>query len=290
MGAGANVVVRTPLAFIMMKTITISRTVKTAVEVTPRVLEVAAMFGLGVDDQRERAVVPRCEIPLPHLNGRSGIVFVTGPSGSGKSTILKLIAETVERGCGEQRCTIVRFDQLPALPDVSLVDVFCSESMPLDRALMLLSLTGLNEAFVMLRRPSQLSDGQRYRLRLAQAMALLCASAVPRTAQDLRQNPTHLRSASPASVMVNGDESHHNDHGERAMVDAAVVIADEFGSTLDRITAMTVARNLRRWVTKHSPLPVSFIVATAHDDLLEALEPDVLVWKGLGEAVEVVTR
>ena len=34
----------------------------------------------------------------------------------------------------------------------------------------------------------------------------------------------------------------------------------------------------------------TFIAASAHDDLLEGLEPDVLVWKGLNDQIEVVTR
>ena len=83
MGAEANRLFASRKAFIVHKTIAIEQTVKTAVEPTPHVLQVAAMFGLGVDETRAIAVVPRCEIPLPHLNGRSGIVFVTGPSVQG---------------------------------------------------------------------------------------------------------------------------------------------------------------------------------------------------------------
>lgn len=62
---------------------------------SPRVLEVAAMFGLGVDEARTMTIVPPCKIPLP----MPGIVFITGPSGSGKSTILRLIVQRLrERG------------------------------------------------------------------------------------------------------------------------------------------------------------------------------------------------
>ena len=260
------------------------------------------MFGLGVDDTREISVVPRCEIPLPHLNGRSGIVFVTGPSGSGKSTILKLIADTVERDglrrgkplragdtdrkrAHDSCCLLLRFDQLPELPDVPLVDVFQEPGMTLARTMMLLSVAGLNEAFVMLRRPSELSDGQRYRLRLVQVMAMVfdCISAPP--AQDLRLNPT-----APGLEVADCGGATQLRCCACAAFESAVVIADEFGSTLDRITAKTIARNLRRWLTKHSPMPMSVVCATTHDDLLEALEPDVLVWKGLGEELEVATR
>ena len=72
--------------------VSIERRVPTAVEPGDRVLEVAAMFGLGVDDQQKRTVVPRTDLDL-----RGGeIIFITGPSGSGKSTILRCIAD--ERG------------------------------------------------------------------------------------------------------------------------------------------------------------------------------------------------
>jgi ABC-type ATPase with predicted acetyltransferase domain len=299
----------------MTSTITISRSVKTAVQPTQRVLQVASMFGLGVDQSHEIAVVPRCEIPLPHLAGRSGIVFVTGPSGSGKSTIVRLIGEEIDRSaktcrpiaCRQEpgdnpalrdrvdsrapshsRCLLLRFDALPPLDDVALVDALVDAlaggRLALDRTLMLLSVAGLNEAFVMLRRPSELSDGQRYRLRLAQVMAMLIASRDASGAADLRHNPTQ-----DSDVVSDADQvAAAVDKG--VPVENAVVLADEFGATLDRITAKTMARNLRRWLSKHAPLPVSFICATTHDDLLEALEPDVLVWKDLGENVEVVTR
>lgn len=274
-----------------MRTIPISKSISAAVEPSQRVLEVAAMFGLGVDAAQTINIVPRCDIPLPHLCDKSGVVFITGPSGSGKSTILKLLAEAIEpaalsivathppglesanqsKQCGSavavasssaavdhaqqpnrSRCLLLRFDNMPSLPETPLVDLFAGDDLPLERALMFLSLAGLNEAFVMLRKPAELSDGQRYRLRVAHVMALIWQ--------------------------------------KRRSIGRAAVIADEFGSTLDRITAKTISRNVRRWLSKHAPLPVSFICATTHDDLLEDLQPDVLVWKGFGEDVEVVTR
>ena len=63
-----------------------------------------------------------------------------------------------------------------------------------------------------------------------------------------------------------------------------MILADEFGATLDRLTAMNIARGMAKWVrnTTHT-----FSAATTHDDLLEALGPEVLVWKGLGAEMEV---
>ena len=90
-----------------MRSIRVERSVATAVRPSPRVLETAAMFGLGVDDQRTLQLVPPCEIPLP----QGAVVFVTGPSGGGKSTILALIGEQ----CEMNSVGVIRFDQQAAL-------------------------------------------------------------------------------------------------------------------------------------------------------------------------------
>jgi hypothetical protein len=137
----------------------------------------------------------------------------------------------------------VSFDTTTDLDDVPLVDAF---DEPLDRTTALLALAGLGDAFVMLRSPNQLSDGQRYRLRLARA----------------------IHSAQQASQ-------------------PCVILADEFGATLDRLTATIVAEHLSRWIraTHHT-----LVCATTHDDLLEPLQPTVLIVKGLGNAIEVHTR
>ena len=178
----------------------------TAVRPSANVMQVAAMFGLGVDDERHLQIIPPTTLELhPHQ-----LVFVTGASGSGKSTLLQLVDEAAQSS-GDLR--VIRFDALPAPPDASLVD--CFGQTPLEQTLRWLSLAGLNDAFVMLRRPAELSDGQRYRFRLARCMAL--AAAHPR---------------------------------EEALT---VVLADEFAATLDRLTAHVLARNVRKWV-RHSPV------------------------------------
>ena len=55
------------------------------------------------------------------------------------------------------------------LPDTPLVD--CFEGTELDRTLALLSQVGLAEAWSYLRTPAELSEGQRWRLKLALAIA-----------------------------------------------------------------------------------------------------------------------
>ncbi len=212
----------------------------TAVTPSPRVLAVAGMFGLGIDRAHTLTIVPRVELTLPP----GGVVFVTGASGSGKSSLLQLIADQIPHA--------IRFDALPPLPDAPLVDAL--DDAPLTDTMRRLTAAGLSDAFVMLRRPGELSDGQRYRLRLAQVMAIVETQA------------PHW-------------------HGGAA---ACVVLADEFAATLDRITAAVLARNVRRWVSRRGD--VCFVVATTHDDLLEPLDPDVLVEKHLDGGIEVVAK
>ena len=67
-----------------------------------------------------------------------------------------------------------------------------------------------------------------------------------------------------------------------------LVLADEFGATLDRTTAAALARNVRRWVSSNPE--ICFVAATTHDDLLEALDPDVLIEKRLGGQIAVAHR
>jgi hypothetical protein len=202
------------------------------------------MFGLGIDEHRARPIIPPTELSLhPHQ-----LLFITGPSGSGKSSLLRLIENATAH---RPDARLLRFDKLPPLPDQPLVDGLGDQ--PLPHILHALSRAGLNDAFVMLRRPSELSDGQRYRLRLAQVMLHL---------EPPQQDPT---SAHPLTI----------------------ILADEFAATLDRLTAKIIARNLRKWVDQTA---VCFVAATTHDDLLESLEPDVLIEKHLGQHMEVVTR
>ncbi len=62
-----------------------------------------------------------------------------------------------------------------------------------------------------------------------------------------------------------------------------VVIADEFCSLLDRVTAAGVCRSLRRWIDRVGR--GRFVLATAHDDVRCWLSPDVLVELSLGEVL-----
>ncbi len=64
--------------------------------------------------------------------------------------------------------------------------------------------------------------------------------------------------------------------------DADVLIADEFGATLDRVTARVVAWQLGKFIRRAGKAAV---LATTHEDLAEDLRPALHLWKGLGSQI-----
>lgn len=66
-----------------------------------------------------------------------------------------------------------------------------------------------------------------------------------------------------------------------------VVFADEFCSSLDRITAAVIAYNVRRFAKRNK---VTFFLASSHEDILADLQPDVLVVKHFTGPAEVVYK
>jgi ABC-type ATPase with predicted acetyltransferase domain len=182
----------------------------------------------GLDETTIRRV---CRLARPGC-----IVLISGASGSGKSLLLRRIRSRLAHR------VVVSLDSIE-LPDRALVECFREQS--LDATLSILSRLGLAEAWSYFRRPKYLSEGQRWRAKLATAL----------------------------------EQTRNREN--------AVLIADEFCAVLDRLTAAIVARALRRMIDAHPTLCA--VVATSHDDLVRALQPDVIVRCDFGKTT-IVTR
>jgi ABC-type transport system involved in cytochrome c biogenesis ATPase subunit len=113
---------------------------------------VAEAFGLGVDET-EKFKVLDAELKI----GPRDVVYITGDSGSGKSVLLR--AFKADLGVEAADLSEVQFDH-----DKPLIETV---GATVEEGLELLSKVGLNDAFLFLRTYDQLSDGQRYRYRIA---------------------------------------------------------------------------------------------------------------------------
>lgn len=211
-----------------MPTYNVSKSFVSRCTVTEKVTSVMRMFGLTVERLSESAVTYKCRLEI----NDGDIVYITGPSGAGKSVLLRELEKAVpvlER---------INLDEIELPVEKALVD--CIEGDFLS-ALKLLSTAGLNDVFCVLNQPANLSDGQKYRFRLAAALA----------------------------------------SGKR------FIFADEFCTSLDRITAAVIAYNIQRYAKRNK---VTFILASSHEDILLDLAPDVLVVKELSAPAEVVYK
>ncbi len=115
--------------------------------------QITDLFGLA---ETEPAHVIADNVDLDIRPG--DIVLFTGPSGSGKSSLLREAAKQL--GAADVMA-------MP-LPETPLIEALPG---PLTERLNRLSACGLSEARLLLRTPRELSDGQRYRFRLALALS-----------------------------------------------------------------------------------------------------------------------
>lgn len=131
---------------------TINKSFDTTVERSQRVLEVAEAFGLGLDDKRF-TIYDNLELEI----NQGDVVYITGSSGSGKSQLLLELYKLMA-------------DQAPAnidtveLEDKPLIDQVGKST---NDAIRILGAAGLNDAYLFIRKPSELSDGQLYRFKIA---------------------------------------------------------------------------------------------------------------------------
>ena len=134
--------------------LTVSRSFETRVDKCERVLEIAEAFGLGLSDKKF-TLYNNVEIDIK----QGDIVYVTGQSGSGKSVLLRdLKAQLIDL-----EFKVADIDDVPML-DTPLINQIGTTT---DEGIKLLNQAGLGDAYLYCRKPNELSDGQKYRFRLA---------------------------------------------------------------------------------------------------------------------------
>lgn len=123
----------------------------------PRARELMLAFGMTLDSLRRRALHHRLALTL----APGQICFLSGPSGSGKSVLLNAL---YDRTPPDAR---IRIDSISLESDTALIDAI---DAPLAESLPLLSRAGLADIPCLLQPPAHLSDGQKWRVRLARAL------------------------------------------------------------------------------------------------------------------------
>ena len=141
-----------------MPTYSVSRNFAWQGQITEKVAAAMRMFGLTVERLGDRGVSHICTVEI----NAGDIVYITGPSGSGKSVLLGELEKSVP---ASEKVNLSKI-KLPA--DKCVID--CLEG-DLLKCLKLLSIAGLNDVFCILNQPANLSDGEKYRFRIAMALA-----------------------------------------------------------------------------------------------------------------------
>lgn len=139
-----------------MSLYTVNKSFQSSVVRSRRVLEVAEGFGLGLEE-KEFTVYKNFKVEI----AQGDVVYITGQSGSGKSLLLKDLAAQI----GQEQ-EVADIDKVELL-EAPLVDQIGEST---DDAARILNMAGLSDAYLMIRKPSELSDGQRYRFRIAKLM------------------------------------------------------------------------------------------------------------------------
>ncbi len=128
---------------------------ETTAPITERTILVSSAYGLGLDEAKNFKLYDNCKFQVK----KADIVLVNGDSGSGKSWILENVFKKIEGA--------ISMSDIKIANDEVVIEGIGKD---LNDALMKLNIAGLGDAFLYLRKYSQLSDGQKYRYKIAKLL------------------------------------------------------------------------------------------------------------------------
>ena len=141
-----------------MTMLNVSKTFEWKGTFTDKVAQVCRVFGLTEDWVRDKRVTHSCKVEI-----RDGdIVCITGPSGAGKSVLMRQLEQCF---AAEER---INLDEIELPGDRTVVDCIAGSVL---ETLRTISIAGLNDTMTVLNQPSNLSEGQKWRFRLAVAIS-----------------------------------------------------------------------------------------------------------------------
>jgi ABC-type ATPase with predicted acetyltransferase domain len=140
-----------------MSTYSVSKTFGRQGQISERSTSVMRMFGLTTNRLTEASFAVNCQLQI----NDGDIVYITGPSGAGKSVLLRELEKSVP---ASER---VNLNKVKLPRNKSVIDCIDGDFL---QGLRVLSIAGLGDAFCFLKQPTNLSDGQKYRFRLAVAL------------------------------------------------------------------------------------------------------------------------
>ena len=139
-------------------TFSVSRSFGWGGEITDKAAKVMRMFGLTAERLGEGVVSIECRLTV-----KAGeVVYITGPSGCGKSVLLGELEKAVSAA------DRINLNEVKLPADRPVVDCIDGDFI---EVLRLLSVAGLNDVFCVLNEPANLSDGEKWRFRLATALS-----------------------------------------------------------------------------------------------------------------------
>jgi ABC-type ATPase with predicted acetyltransferase domain len=144
-----------------MRHISVAKQFDNGLNVTERAASVMRMFGVDKQRLRDNRKIHKCDLDIAD----GDIVYITGPSGAGKSVLLREIQNQIPP---DERISI---DDIPLPADIAAIDCIGQTGQTTIEALRLLGYAGLSDVFCMLTAPANLSEGQKYRFRLACCLA-----------------------------------------------------------------------------------------------------------------------